>query len=266
MPRSLALRGRRCGRLPAPFRNRRRPQGPMLIEAFTYRMGAHTTTDDPTRYRLSSELEAWRLRDPIERVRVLPGPHRRGRQRLLRGGQRGRRRGSGAVAGLLPGAARSAAAGAVRRRLRRAGPDPGRRARPVRGLPRRIRRRGRSGGREHGGKSMSTITLSRALNEGLRRSLRVRPQGDDHGGGHRQARWRVPGDRGTPGGLRRSSRGRHAARRVGGRRHRRRPGHAGVPAGVRDPVRRLRLPRVRPDRLPGGQDAYRSGAGSPCRS
>ncbi len=41
----------------------------MLIEAFTYRMGAHTTTDDPTRYRLASELEAWRLRDPLERVR-----------------------------------------------------------------------------------------------------------------------------------------------------------------------------------------------------
>jgi 2-oxoisovalerate dehydrogenase E1 component alpha subunit len=45
-------------------------QGPTLIEAFTYRMGAHTTTDDPTRYRLSSELETWRLRDPIERVRA----------------------------------------------------------------------------------------------------------------------------------------------------------------------------------------------------
>jgi 2-oxoisovalerate dehydrogenase E1 component alpha subunit len=44
-------------------------QGPTLIEAFTYRMGAHTTTDDPTRYRLASELETWRLRDPIERVR-----------------------------------------------------------------------------------------------------------------------------------------------------------------------------------------------------
>jgi pyruvate dehydrogenase E1 component alpha subunit len=45
-------------------------QGPILIEAYTYRMGAHTTTDDPTRYRLASELEAWRLRDPIERVRA----------------------------------------------------------------------------------------------------------------------------------------------------------------------------------------------------
>jgi 2-oxoisovalerate dehydrogenase E1 component alpha subunit len=51
------------------LRSAREGQGPTLIEAFTYRMGAHTTTDDPTRYRLSSELEAWRLRDPIERVR-----------------------------------------------------------------------------------------------------------------------------------------------------------------------------------------------------
>jgi 2-oxoisovalerate dehydrogenase E1 component alpha subunit len=33
-------------------------------------MGAHTTTDDPTRYRLASELEMWKLRDPIERVRA----------------------------------------------------------------------------------------------------------------------------------------------------------------------------------------------------
>ncbi|MEV0168119.1 pyruvate dehydrogenase E1 component alpha subunit [Nonomuraea fuscirosea] len=44
-------------------------QGPTLIEAFTYRMGAHTTTDDPTRYRVASELEAWKLKDPIERVK-----------------------------------------------------------------------------------------------------------------------------------------------------------------------------------------------------
>jgi 2-oxoisovalerate dehydrogenase E1 component alpha subunit len=45
-------------------------QGPFLIEAFTYRMGAHTTSDDPTRYRLASELEMWKLRDPIERVKA----------------------------------------------------------------------------------------------------------------------------------------------------------------------------------------------------
>jgi 2-oxoisovalerate dehydrogenase E1 component alpha subunit len=47
----------------------REGQGPTLIEASTYRMGAHTTTDDPTRYRLSAELESWKLKDPIERVK-----------------------------------------------------------------------------------------------------------------------------------------------------------------------------------------------------
>jgi pyruvate dehydrogenase E1 component alpha subunit len=44
--------------------------GPVMIEAFTYRMDAHTTSDDPSRYRLADEQEAWKLLDPIERVRV----------------------------------------------------------------------------------------------------------------------------------------------------------------------------------------------------
>lgn len=46
----------------------RRGDGPTLIEAETYRMGAHTTSDDPTRYRTAGDVEAWRARDPIERV------------------------------------------------------------------------------------------------------------------------------------------------------------------------------------------------------
>ncbi|MBD0322019.1 MAG: pyruvate dehydrogenase (acetyl-transferring) E1 component subunit alpha [Aldersonia sp.] len=45
--------------------------GPTFIEAITYRMGPHTTADDPTRYRAAAELEAWRARDPIDRVRRL---------------------------------------------------------------------------------------------------------------------------------------------------------------------------------------------------
>jgi 2-oxoisovalerate dehydrogenase E1 component alpha subunit len=44
--------------------------GPTFIEAYTYRMGAHTTSDDPTKYRLADELEHWRARDPISRVRA----------------------------------------------------------------------------------------------------------------------------------------------------------------------------------------------------
>ncbi|MFI7273933.1 pyruvate dehydrogenase (acetyl-transferring) E1 component subunit alpha [Streptomyces sp. NPDC049879] len=44
-------------------------QGPMLVEAFTYRMGAHTTSDDPTRYRSDDELAAWEAKDPLLRLR-----------------------------------------------------------------------------------------------------------------------------------------------------------------------------------------------------
>lgn len=47
----------------------RRGDGPYLIEAMTYRMGAHTTSDDPTRYRLESELQQWSSRDPVARYR-----------------------------------------------------------------------------------------------------------------------------------------------------------------------------------------------------
>ena len=42
-------------------------QGPTLVETLTYRIGAHTTADDPTRYRDPVEVEAWRAKDPIAR-------------------------------------------------------------------------------------------------------------------------------------------------------------------------------------------------------
>ena len=49
----------------------RRGAGPVFIEAVTYRMGPHTTSDDPTRYRDKEEVESWRRRDPIARVEAL---------------------------------------------------------------------------------------------------------------------------------------------------------------------------------------------------
>ncbi|HQR26699.1 MAG TPA: pyruvate dehydrogenase (acetyl-transferring) E1 component subunit alpha [Nocardioides sp.] len=52
----------------AALQRARDGQGPTLVEAYTYRMGAHTTTDDPTRYRHSDDVERWKLRDPIARV------------------------------------------------------------------------------------------------------------------------------------------------------------------------------------------------------
>ncbi len=44
--------------------------GPTLIEAYTYRLGAHTTSDDPTKYREDSEVEAWLDRDPLKRMKA----------------------------------------------------------------------------------------------------------------------------------------------------------------------------------------------------
>lgn len=55
----------------AALERARTGQGPMLVEAFTYRMGAHTTSDDPTRYRSSEERELWETKDPILRLRTL---------------------------------------------------------------------------------------------------------------------------------------------------------------------------------------------------
>ncbi|WP_030292774.1 pyruvate dehydrogenase (acetyl-transferring) E1 component subunit alpha [Streptomyces katrae] len=48
----------------------RRGEGPTLVEAFTYRMGAHTTSDDPTKYRRDEETQAWEAKDPILRLKT----------------------------------------------------------------------------------------------------------------------------------------------------------------------------------------------------
>ena len=43
--------------------------GPTFIEAMTYRIGPHTTADDPGRYRTEDLTAEWRDRDPVDRVR-----------------------------------------------------------------------------------------------------------------------------------------------------------------------------------------------------
>jgi pyruvate dehydrogenase E1 component alpha subunit len=48
----------------------RRGDGPTLIEAMTYRIGAHSTADDPRRYRADPEVESARAFDPIARFRT----------------------------------------------------------------------------------------------------------------------------------------------------------------------------------------------------
>ena len=44
--------------------------GPTLIECVTYRLGMHTTADDPTKYRSEEEVKAWEQKDPLTRFRV----------------------------------------------------------------------------------------------------------------------------------------------------------------------------------------------------
>ncbi len=52
----------------AALQRARDGQGPTFVEAYTYRMGAHTTTDDPTRYRRSADVDQWKAKDPIARL------------------------------------------------------------------------------------------------------------------------------------------------------------------------------------------------------
>jgi pyruvate dehydrogenase E1 component alpha subunit len=47
----------------------RRGEGATFIECVTYRIGAHSSSDDPTRYRSNDEVEAWKRKDPLDRLR-----------------------------------------------------------------------------------------------------------------------------------------------------------------------------------------------------
>lgn len=49
----------------------RNGDGPTLIEAVTYRLAAHSTADDPSRYRNNEEVEVWRKHDPLKLCRQL---------------------------------------------------------------------------------------------------------------------------------------------------------------------------------------------------
>ena len=150
----------------AALQRARDGQGPTLVEAYTYRMGAHTTTDDPTRYRLSDDVEHWKLKDPIARLEVYlrrnglvdDDFYRRGPG----GGQAARR----PPARGLQGTARPAATEHVRPRLRRDDRRARRPARRLRRIPRLLR----------GSTQMTKITLAKGLNMGLRKAMEDDPK------------------------------------------------------------------------------------------
>ena len=51
-------------------------EGPGLIEALTYRIGGHSSSDDPTKYRAEDELQRWTARDPPSTATWPPTPSR----------------------------------------------------------------------------------------------------------------------------------------------------------------------------------------------
>ena len=94
-------------------------KGPVLVEALTYRRGAHTTSDDPSKYRSAEEEKAWETRDPLRRLRLYleaPGALERAggaggrgglpegdRPRVPGGGSPSRLRARGRLQARLPG-------------------------------------------------------------------------------------------------------------------------------------------------------------------
>ncbi len=230
----------------AALNRAREGQGPTFVEAYTYRMGAHTTTDDPTRYRLSDDVEKWKLRDPIARVEVY----------LKRNGL--------ADEDFIDGIrAEADDLGARLREGCKALPDP----QPLSIFDHVYSEMTDELAAQRDGYAAYLELVSRGATHerhedhpgegpqhGPAQGDGGRPQGPAHGRGRRQARRRLPHHRRPAEGLRRGPGHRQPARRVRHRRHRGRHGDARLPPGGRDPVRRVRLPGVRPDRLPGRED------------
>ena len=241
--------------------------GPTLIEAFTYRMGAHTTSDDPSRYRDAAEVDEWRPRDPLLRV-----------ARYLRGAGVGEEffvdldREADEMAEQLRAETRALPdidpLAVFDQVYAEPHPGDGRaagRARRTPGLLRRHRRASVTAAGPVPGRiddAAVDLALGAAINVGLRQAMEDDPKvlvlGEDVG--------RLGGVFRVTDGLQKDFGAdrvdRHTAGRVRHRRHGHRTGRARLPAGVRDPVRRVRLSRLRPDREPAGEvpDALRRDA------
>ena len=153
----------------AALDNARHGQGPTLIEAYTYRMGAHTTSDDPTRYRIASEVEAWQAKDPIARMKAFldKQQHRRRRASSPRSTTTAKRE---AVAPARAGARRCptrsrSACSTTSTRTARPSSTSSARSSPLPGVVRGERPL-----------MTETITLGKALNTGLRRAMEDDPK------------------------------------------------------------------------------------------
>ena len=142
--------------------------------------------------------------------------------------------------GILPAAGQGQCRKHVRRRLRRRALAPRRAARAGIGRETRL---------------MPTMNMIQALNDAHKVMMRARRRHRRVRRGHRLFRRRLPRDRGTAEGVRQDPRLRRADQRGRDRRDRGRHGRLWPQAGHRDPVRRLHLSRLRPDRQRSREDA-----------
>ena len=202
-------------------------EGPTLIECKTYRFLGHTSDDDDKTYRPRDEVEEARHHDPIERFGAYLQRQRPARRvpPPIACGRRSRRRSTPRIAAAWEA------------------PDP---------LPETALRHVFAEEAEERVSEKNLVTAIRdALHDEMVADDRVILLGEDvgnRGGVFRDLR-RVDG------GVRRGSGDRHPARGIGHRRCRHRHGAARAAAGGGDPVRRLHLPGLRPDRVRGGAHA-----------
>ena len=221
----------------------RRNLGPTLIEWVTYRAGAHSTSDDPSRYRPADDWAHFPLGDPVARLK----------QHLI---------GLGAWSDdehtRTQKALDEEMAAALKEASKHGSLQDGH-IPPLATMfedvfelmPAAPARADAAGGRAQGGLTMATMTMIQALRSAMDVMLGPRRERRRLRRGRGLLRRRVPLHRRPAGQVRQAPRVRFADRRRRHRRHRGRHGRLRPEADRGDPVRRLLLPRVGPDRLRG---------------
>ena len=228
--------------------------GPTFIEAVTYRMGPHTTADDPTRYRDAERTRGLGRQGPDRPAEVAAGAQGAADRRSSRPPSPPKPtpspRRCGPAPSTCPSRSRwtSSSTSTARRTPRW---TASRTTIPVTWLPSAIPQKPLLK-KVH---ADDADDLCPSHQFGPAQVPRKRSQGDPHGRGHRRPRRCLPRHGRAAEGLRQAPRRGHPAGRVRHHGHRRRPGLPRVPPGGGDPVRRVHLPGVRPDRQPGRQDA-----------
>ena len=181
----------------AALQRAREGSGPTFVEAYTYRMGAHTTTDDPTRYRLSDDVEHWKLKDPIARVEVYLSRNGLVDDDFFADGGAGGRRARRTTC------ARAARRCPTRSRWTCSTTSTPRRPTSCAGSARASRRTSRRSRRRAHEERDAEDHPRQGPQHGPAQGDGGRPQGPDHGRGRRQARRRLPDHRRPAEGLRR---------------------------------------------------------------